>query len=196
MPQGIIDQIESQYTNFDNEELNKKFSGTQIQTPSGSTYSQSREVALENLKNQYKYYLRRYQSAYGQLMVNRSPVLLDNQNSEKVKSLESTVTELNKKLKDIVQAIASNNNNNDEEIKNLLKQNSLMNYEISKDAQRLDTQSSMVNDKYQNLASEAQMMVYGSRMNRNKSHVIWAYSIACILAFFLFVGLFIKLSKK
>ena len=131
MSQGIINQIESQYTNFDNEELNKTFSGTQIQTPKGSTYSQSREIALENLKNQYKYYLRRYQSAYGQLMVNRSPVLLNNQNNEKVKNLEITVTDLNKKLKDIVQAIAANNNTNDEEIKDLLKKNSIMNYEYS-----------------------------------------------------------------
>ena len=36
----------------------------------------------------------------------------------------------------------------------------------------------------------------GSRMNRNKTHIIWLYSILCILAFFLFLGLFIKLSKK
>ena len=196
MSQGIINQIESQYTNFDNEELNKTFSGTQIQTPKGSTYSQSREIALENLKNQYKYYLRRYQSAYGQLMVNRSPVLLNNQNNEKVKNLEITVTDLNKKLKDIVQAIAANNNTNDEEIKDLLKKNSIMNYEISKEAQILNNQNSMVNNKYQNLSSEAQMMVYGSRINRNKGHVIMIYSIVCILAFLIFVGLFIMLSKK
>ena len=72
----ITDQIERQYTNYDNDELNKKFSGTSIQQPEDSTFSQSREVAMENLKNQYKYYLRRYESAYGQLMVNKSPVLL------------------------------------------------------------------------------------------------------------------------
>ena len=129
-------------------------------------------------------------------MVNRSPALLNNQNSDKVRSLENTVSDLNNKLKNIVQAIASNNNNNDEEIKGLLKHNAELNYEISKDSQRLDTQAAMVSDKYQNLASEAQMMVYGSRMNRNKTHIIWLYSILCILAFFLFLGLFIKLSKK
>ena len=77
-----------------------------------------------------------------------------------------------------------------------MKHNAELNYEISKDSQRLDTQAAMVSDKYQNLASEAQMMVYGSRMNRNKTHIIWLYSILCILAFFLFLGLFIKLSKK
>ena len=88
MSSGIVEQIEKQYTNFDNEELNKKFSGTSNKPTTGSTYSQNREIAMENLKNQYKYYLRRYQAAYGQLMVNRSPVLLgtgSNQDNEKVK---------------------------------------------------------------------------------------------------------------
>ena len=196
MSQGIIDQIESQYKNFDNEELNRQFSAPSIAIPKGSTYSQTREVALENLKHQYKYYLRRYQSAYGQLMVNKSPVLMNNENNEKTSDLEKTVTELNNKLKNIVQAIANNNNNNDDDIKGILKNNSEVNYDISKDSQRLETQTSMVSNKYQNLASEAQMMVYGSRMNRNKTHVIWLYSILCIVAFFLFIGLFTKLSKK
>ena len=39
------------------DELNKKFSGTSIQQPEDSTFSQSREVAMENLKNQ-KYILQ------------------------------------------------------------------------------------------------------------------------------------------
>tara|TARA_Y100000991_G_C21965549_1_gene346661 strand:+ start:1042 stop:1638 length:597 start_codon:yes stop_codon:yes gene_type:complete len=196
---SITTQIESQYTNLDNEELNKNFSGSLLSPPKEATFSQSREVAMENLKNQYMYYLRRYEAAYGQLMVNKDPSLLgttSNQNSEKVAELEKTVTKLNNTLKTIVQAIARNNNNNDKEIQDILKQNSETNFEISKDAQRLDVQKAMVNDKYQNLASEAQMMVYGSTVNRNKTHIIWVYSILCVIAFFLFIGLFVKLSKK
>lgn len=199
MSSGIVEQIEKQYTNFDNEELNKTFSGSSSTSPEGATYSQSRENAMENLKNQYKYYLRRYQAAYGQLMVHKDPSLLgssSNQNSEKIKQLEKTVTKLNNTLKNIVQAISSNNNNNDKEIQDILSVSSETNYAISKDSQRLDVQKAMVTDKYQKLASEAQMMVYGSTVNRNKTHIIWLYSILCVIAFFLFIGLFIKLGKK
>ena len=60
MSSGIVDQIEKQYTNFDNEELNKKFSGSSLKPPTGATYSQSREVAMENLKN-----LSKSRSCYG-----------------------------------------------------------------------------------------------------------------------------------
>ena len=192
----ITDQIEKQYTNFDNDELKQKFSGTSIQQPSGSTFSQSREVALENLKNQYKYYLRRYEAAYGQLMVNKSPVLLNNQNSDKVKELEQIVSNLNEKLKNIVQAISDNNNANDSSIQEILQKNAEMQYQIAKDADKLESQTGVVSDRYQNLASEAQMMVYGSQMSRNKQNSILLYSILCTLALLIFIGLFVKLSKK
>ena len=192
----ITDQIEKQYTNFDSDELKQTFSGTSIQQPSGATFSQSREVALENLKNQYKYYLRRYEAAYGQLMVNKSPVLLNNQNSDKVQDLEQIVSNLNAKLKQIVQAISTNNNLNDESIQGILKKNAEMQYQIAKDADKLESQTGFVNDKYQNLASEAQMMVYGSQMSRNKKNTILLYSILCTIALLIFIGLFVKLSKK
>lgn len=192
----ITDQIEKQYTNFDSDELKQTFSGTSIQQPSGATFSQSREVALENLKNQYKYYLRRYEAAYGQLMVNKSPVLLNNQNSDKVQDLEQIVSNLNAKLKQIVQAISNNNNLNDESIQGILKKNAEMQYQIAKDADKLESQTGFVNDKYQNLASEAQMMVYGSQMSRNKKNTILLYSILCTIALLIFIGLFVKLSKK
>ena len=192
----ITDQIEKQYTNFDNDELKQKFSGTSLEQPDGATFSQSREVALENLKNQYKYYLRRYEAAYGQLMVNKSPVLLNNQNSDKVKELEKIVSDLNEKLKKIVQAISNNNNINDSLIQEILQKNAEMQYQIAKDADRLESQTGAVNDRYQNLASEAQMMVYGSQMSRNKTNNIWLYSILSAIALLIFIGLFIKLSKK
>ncbi len=192
----ITDQIEKQYTNFDNDELKQKFSGTSLEQPDGATFSQSREVALENLKNQYKYYLRRYEAAYGQLMVNKSPVLLNNQNSDKVKELEKIVSDLNEKLKKIVQAISNNNNINDSSIQEILQKNAEMQYQIAKDADRLESQTGAVNDRYQNLASEAQMMVYGSQMSRNKTNNIWLYSILSAIALLIFIGLFIKLSKK
>lgn len=192
----ITDQIEKQYTNFDNDELKQQFSGTSVNQPEGATFSQSREVALENLKNQYKYYLRRYEAAYGQLMVNKSPVLLNNQNSDKVRELEQIVSDLNEKLKKIVQAISNNNNLNDSTIQGILQKNAEMQYQIAKDADRLESQTSAVNDRYQNLASEAQMMVYGSQMSRNKTNNILLYSILSALALLIFIGLFIKLSKK
>ena len=192
----ITDQIEKQYTNFDNDELKQQFSGTSVNQPEGATFSQSREVALENLKNQYKYYLRRYEAAYGQLMVNKSPVLLNNQNSDKVRELEQIVSDLNEKLKKIVQAISNNNNLNDSTIQEILQKNAEMQYQIAKDADRLESQTSAVNDRYQNLASEAQMMVYGSQMSRNKTNNILLYSILSALALLIFIGLFIKLSKK
>lgn len=193
---SITEQIEKQYAHFDIDELNKDFSGTLIDTPKNSTFSQSREIALENLKNQYNYYLRRYESAYGQLMVNKSPVLLNSQNNDKINTLESTVFKLNNKLKGIVQAISNNNNQNDVELQQILKENEERNYQINENNKKIIKTQSSVGNNYQDLVSETQMMVYGAQRYRNKNHKIWLYSFLCAFVFFLYVGFYIKLTKK
>ena len=194
---NIDNDILRQYTNFDYNDLNQDFDSNQLQNKDKkSTFNQNRDLSLENLKRQYVYYLRRYESAYGQLMVNKSPVLINNQNQDKINDLENTVSKLNNKLKQIVDALIKNNNINKEDIQNLYKDNSKNQYTISYKANKLETQNSLMSNKFQNLTSESQMMKYSEQMNRSKNIYIAIYSILSILAIIVFIILFSQLSKK
>lgn len=194
---NIDNDILRQYTNFDYNDLNQDFDSNQLQNKDKkSTFNQNRDLSLENLKRQYVYYLRRYESAYGQLMVNKSPVLINNQNQDKINDLENTVSKLNNKLKQIVDALIKNNNINKEDIQNLYKDNSKNQYTISYKANKLETQNSLMSNKFQNLTSESQMMKYSEQMNRSKNIYIVIYSILSILAIIVFIILFSQLSKK
>jgi polyhydroxyalkanoate synthesis regulator phasin len=194
---NIDNDILRQYTNFDYNDLNQDFDSNQLQNKDKkSTFNQNRDLSLENLKRQYVYYLRRYESAYGQLMVNKSPVLINNQNQDKINDLENTVSKLNNKLKQIVDALIKNNNINKEDIQNLSKDNSKNQYTISYKANKLETQNSLMSNKFQNLTSESQMMKYSEQMNRSKNIYIVIYSILSILAIIVFIILFSQLSKK
>lgn len=194
---NIDNDILRQYTNFDYNDLNQDFDLNQLQNKDKkSTFNQNRDLSLENLKRQYVYYLRRYESAYGQLMVNKSPVLINNQNQDKINDLENTVSKLNNKLKQIVDALIKNNNINKEDIQNLSKDNSKNQYTISYKANKLETQNSLMSNKFQNLTSESQMMKYSEQMNRSKNIYIVIYSILSILAIIVFIILFSQLSKK
>ena len=194
---NIDNDILGQYTNFDYNDLNQDFDLNQLQNKDKkSTFNQNRDISLENLKRQYVYYLTRYESAYGQLMVNKSPVLINNQNQDKINDLENTVSKLNNKLKQIVDALIKNNNINKEDIQKLYKDNSKNQYTISYKANKLETQNSLMSNKFQNLSSESQMMKYGEQMNRSKNIYIVIYSILSILAIIVFIILFSQLSKK
>jgi len=192
-------QLLKQYSKLGNEELEVQFKGRNIPTPKNASYVNARNIALQNLKNQYEYYLRRYEEAYGQLMVRKSQVLsrgFIDDDGEEISTLESTVTRLNKKLMDIVSQIKNNNIQNDKEISDLINNIQDKNQAISSQQSQLGGQKDVIDSRFQELNSEAQMMIYGQETNRHKRHMIHMYWAFNIIAIIFLIGLYTKLKNQ
>ena len=195
--QEIIQQLLNQYQNFSSDELRQKFAGQIITPDKNSTFSESRNIALDNLRNQFLYYLRRYNSAYGLLMVKKSTILNGNSvNQTEVNDLSSQVENLNNTLKEIVTSIKLTNQQDERQINLLSHQLREKNQEIDNYNEKLKLQNQVLKQRQQDLISESQMMIYGSQRSRNRTNVIIIYIILCIVAFIILALLFTKLSMK
>ena len=193
----IIQQLLNQYQNFSSDELRQKFAGQIITPDKNSTFSESRNIALDNLRNQFLYYLRRYNSAYGLLMVKKSTILNGNSvNQTEVNDLSSQVENLNNTLKEIVTSIKLTNQQDERQINLLSHQLREKNQEIDNYNEKLKLQNQVLKQRQQDLISESQMMIYGSQRSRNRTNVIIIYIILCIVAFIILALLFTKLSMK
>lgn len=195
--QEIIQQLLDQYQNFSNDELRQKFAGNIIKPERNSSFSESRNIAIENLRNQFLYYLRRYNSAYGLLMLKKSTILNGNSvNQTDITQLSEQVEELNNTLKEIVSSIKSINQEDTEQVNTLSFKLREKNQEIDNYNEKLKLQNQILKQRQQDLISESQMMIYGSQRSRNRTNVIIIYLILCIIAIIVLVSLFTKLSMK
>ena len=195
--QEIIQQLLNQYQNFSSDELRQKFAGQIITPDKNSTFSESRNIALDNLRNQFLYYLRRYNSAYGLLMIKKSTILNGSSiNQTEVDDLSTQVENLNNTLKEIVTSIKLINQQDERQINLLSQQLREKNQEIDSYTEKLKLQNQVLKQRQQDLISESQMMIYGSQRSRNRTNVIIIYIILCIVAFIILALLFTKLSMK
>ena len=96
---------------------------------------------------------------------------------------------------DIVSQIKNNNIQNDKEVSDMISSIQDKNQAISDQQGSLGAQKEIIDSRFQELNSEAQMMIYGQESNRHKRHMMHMYWAFNIIAVIFLLGLYWEITQ-